>query len=83
MCRLKARQVLVAGKPELDLELELHSSSTEGYGVWVARAVAEMSFVGWCGCPTETEPCQWPKNEAANISGQKKPHSPLLLLHRD
>ena len=47
MCRLKAWQVLVAGKPELDLELELHSSSTEDYEVWVARAVAEMSFVGW------------------------------------
>ena len=51
MCRLKARQVLVAGKPELDLELELHSSSTEDYEVWVAGgAVADMSFVGWwCG----------------------------------
>ena len=45
--QIKAWQVLVAGKLKLDLELELHSSSTEDYGVWVARAVAEMSFVGW------------------------------------
>ena len=43
--------MLVAGKLELDLELELDSSSTEDYKVWVAGgAVAEMSFVGWwCG----------------------------------
>ena len=26
---------------------------------------------------TETEPCQRPKNEAANISAEKKPHSSL------
>ena len=49
--QIKAWQVLVAGKLKLDLELELHSSSTEDYEVWVAGgAVADMSFVGWwCG----------------------------------